>query len=159
MNQDERDSQDDAPTESGAISAHWREDFYAMREAAEHWHRIVEAMTYEAEHNGPSAFVGEIGRAHLDDPTRATPAVPDRTIAELDAAWAEAAAAMPDGWFISNVRQRTLGGRYAAAATLSSSATGANVSGFGPTAASALLSLAAALRAQLDATPAAKGRP
>ena len=64
----------------------------------------------------------------------------------LGAAWAEAEAALPEGFYISNVRSRSPGGRWAAAATLHGSDTGANYSGFGPTPAAALQALAAKFR-------------
>lgn len=69
------------------------------------------------------------------------------TADRLDAAWAEAEAALPEGWYISNVRRRSLTGRYSASATLAGSETGVNVSGFGPSPAAALTALAARLRA------------
>lgn len=70
------------------------------------------------------------------------PAQPD----SLDAAWAEAEAALPEGWYISNVRSKSPGGRWSASATLHGHDTGANYSGFGETPPAALRALAARFR-------------
>lgn len=60
----------------------------------------------------------------------------------LDEAWRETEAVLPETWYISNVRRRSPKGRYSASATVAYSDTGESMSGFGPTPAAALQALA-----------------
>lgn len=75
--------------------------------------------------------------------------------ARLDAAWAEAEAALPEGWYISELLAplRISGSQWSAIAAPPSVDGPESVFGHGPTAAAALHALAAKLRAALPPSP------